>query len=147
MGSEIKHQNEAFQKDFNEIYDKGKWTKDDICMMKDLKKLIYYNKVIEAMDEGSEYPGSEYMPDARSYARHRNPMNGRYMSRDMMPGSGMYYPYYDDYSYDGMNMSGRRYYDSEKEKAIHKLHNMMDNNDNAEQKNALKLAIAELERK
>ena len=46
-----------------------------------------------------------------------------------------------------MRSSGRRYYDSEKEKAIHKLHHMMENEDNAEKKNALKLAITELEQK
>lgn len=138
MGSNIKHQNEAFQKDFDEIFEKGAWNKDQICMMKDLKKLIYYNKVIEAMDEGGDYPGSDYMPDMRSYSRGRDSMTGRYMSRDM------YYPH-DGMYYDNMHMSGRRYYDSEKEKAIHKLHHMMENTDNAEQKNALKLAIAELE--
>lgn len=137
MGHEIKKQNEDFQADFDKIYAKGTWTKDEISMMKDLKKLIYYNKVICAMDEGTEYPGSEYMPDM-SYARGRNPMNGQFVSRDMY-----HYPDWPN-SYD---MSGRRYYDSEKEKAIHKLHHMMENTDDPERKNALKIAINELEMK
>ena len=136
MGAQMKQQNEAFEKDFMTLYNKGSWTKDDIAQMKDLKKLIYYNKVICAMDEGDEYPGSEYIPDMRSYARGRNPMNGRYMSRDM------YYP--ENSMWD---MSGRKYYDSEKEKAIHKLHHMMENTDDPERKNALRIAINELEMK
>lgn len=150
MGAQAKQQIEAFEKDFNTLCSKGTWTKDDIAQMKDLKKLVYYTKVICAMDEGDEYPGSEHMPDMRSYARGRNHINGRYMSRDMMPGmSGVYYP--DEYMWDGRswdnNMSGRRYYDSEKEKAIHKLHHMMENTDDPERKNALKIAINELEMK
>ena len=153
MGHEIKKQNDDFQADFDKIYAKGTWTKDEISMMKDLKKLIYYNKVICAMDEGTEYPGSDHMPDMSemSFRRGRNPMNGQYMSRDMYrdggynnSNSGMYH--YPDWpnSYD---MSGRRYYDSEKEKAIHKLHHMMENTDDPERKNALKIAINELEMK
>lgn len=99
------------------------------------------------------------MPDGMSGRRMRNPMNGQYMSGNGMyremgrNGSGTYYhPYMDDGmyydgSYNDMRSSGRRYYDSEKEKAIHKLHHMMENEDNAEKKNALKLAITELEQK
>lgn len=153
MGAEMDRQNDAFQKDYDKIYAKGTWTKEDIETMKDLKKLIYYNKVICAMDEGGEYPGSEHMPDARmSYAQGRDAM-GRYTSGTMgrSDGSGMHYP---QYMYDnGRNYwddswaSGRRYYDSEKEKAIHKLHHMMENTDDPERKNALKIAINELEQK
>ena len=153
---------ECFQKDYDKLYAKGSWNKDEIAMMKDLKKLIYYSLVIDSMQNGNGYPGEEYMPDGMSGRRMRNPMNGQYMSgymyRDMgRNGSGTYhYPYMDgnmyyDGSYNGsyndMRSSGRRYYDSEKEKAIHKLHHMMENEDNAEKKNALKLAITELEQK
>lgn len=136
MGAQMKQQNEAFEKDFKTIYDKGTWSPQDIAQMKDLKKLIYYNKVICAMDEGDEYPGSDYMPDMRSYARGRDAMTGRYVSRDMR------YP--DDHMWE---MSGRKYYDSEKEKAIHKLHQMMENTDDPERKSALKIALNELEMK
>lgn len=156
--ADVMKENECFLKDYNKLYDKGTWNKDEIAMMKDLKKLIYYNLVIDAMQNSGDYPGSEHMPEM-SYRRGRNPMNGQYMSRDMRSmdnwngmngGSGMYYP--QDYMGDnnwswGGNMSGRRYYDSEKEKAIHKLHHMLENEDNAEKKNALKLAITELESK
>ena len=146
MGADMKRQNEAFEADYEKIYAKGTWTKDDIEMMKDLKKLIYYNKVICAMDEGGSYPGSEHMPEGNGYGRGRDSM-GRYTSGDMgmnHGGSGMYsYPMYDN----GYEASGRRYYDSEKKNAIHKLHQMMENTDDPERKNALKIAINELELK
>ena len=163
MAVDSKKEIECFEKDYDKIYAKETWTKDDISMMKDLKKLIYYNLVIDAMQNGESYPGSEYMPDTEmrnSFARYRNPMNGQYVSHTgghgmnngmNNNGSGMYYPpYMDGNTWDGrdgrgMNMSGRRYYDSEKEKAIHKLHHMMENEDNAEKKNALKLAVTVLE--
>lgn len=158
MAENFKKENECFQKDYDKLYSKGSWNKDEITMMKDLKKLMYYNLVIDAMENSGDYPGSEYMPEM-SYRRGRNPMNGQFISRDMSRdmGSGMYYPPYMDgnswggsynnNSYNDMRSSGRRYYDSEKEKAIHKLHHMMENEDNAEKKNALKLAITELEQK
>lgn len=135
---------ECFKKDFDKLYAKGSWNRDEIALMKDYKKLIYYTLVIDSMENGGSYPGEEYMPNGMSGRRMRNPMNGQYMS-----GNGMYhYPYMDGgMYYDDMRSSGRRYYDSEKEKAIHKLHHMMENEDNAEKKNALKLAITELEQK
>ena len=158
--ADIMKENECFQKDYDKIYAKGQWTKEDLENMKNYKKLIYYNMAINGMENGGGFPGSEYMDmnETNSFRRGRNPMNGQYMSRDMgsynggMNGSGLYYPQYMDGnswngrgSYDGMNMSGRRYYDSEKEKAIHKLHHMMENEDNAEKKNALKMAVTVLE--
>ena len=155
MGADIKHENETFLSDYQKIYSKGSWTKDDLCMMKDLKKLIYYNLAIEGMENGGGFPGSEYLGEM-SFARGRDGM-GRFTSGDMMDGrggSGLYHypPMYGGMSgnryYDGSyDQSGRRYYDSEKEKAIHKLHHMMENTDDPERKNALKIAINELEQK
>lgn len=147
--ADIMKENECFQKDYNKLYDKGTWGKDELEMMKNLKKLIYYNLVIDAMENGGSYPGSEYMPEI-SFRRGRNMNNGQFMSRDMSRemSRGMYYPPYMDgnsWDMDGRMNSGRNYYDSEKEKAIHKLHHMMENEDNAEKKNALKLAIMNLE--
>ena len=91
---------ECFQKDYDKLYTKGSWTKDEVSLMKDYKKLIYYNLVIDRMLNGESYPGEEYMPDGMSGRRMRNPMNGQYMSgngmyRDMgRNGSGTYhYPY------------------------------------------------------
>lgn len=159
MAENVMKEVECFQKDYDKLYAKGSWNKDELSMMKDLKKLIYYSLAIDSMQGGNGYPGEKYMPDGMSGRRMRNPMNGQFMSgymyRDMnRGGSGMYYPpymdggmYRDSGFYDDMRSSGRRYYDSEKEKAIHKLHHMMENEDNAEKKNALKLAIAELEQK
>lgn len=150
--ADIMKENECFQKDYNKMYDKGTWNKDELEMMKNLKKLIYYNLVIDAMENGGSYPGSKYIPEM-SFRRGSNMNNGRFMSRDM------YYPPYMDGNswdmdgrmnsgrnyYDNNGSSGRNYYDSEKEKAIHKLHHMMENEDNVEKKNALKMAIMELE--
>lgn len=154
MAEDVMKEVECFQKDYDKLYAKGTWNKDELSMMKDYKKLIYYTLVIDSMKNGNGYPGEEYMPNGMSGRRMRNPMNGQYMSGNMYQdmgrnGSGTYYhPYMDgNMYYDGMNTSGRRYYDSEKEKAIHKLHHMMDNTDDSERKNALKFALNELEQK
>lgn len=149
MGSNYMKENETFQQDYDKMFAKGTWSPQEISMMKDLKKLIYYNLAICAMEEGEGHPGAGHLPEM-SYARGRN-ARGQYTSgngEDWDRGSGTY-PYYPEAGgmyYDGMNnRSGRRYYDSEKEKAIHKLHHMMDNTDDPERKNALKIALNELE--
>lgn len=140
MGDMMKRQIEKFEADYDQIAAKGSWNKDEIEMMKDLQKLMYYLEVRCAMKEGGEYPGSEYMDKqsydmAHSYARGqmRNPMNGRYMSYGR---SGSYPMYYD-----------RRYYDSEKENAVHELHHMMDSKTDPEIKMAIQSAIHDLEMK
>lgn len=137
MGDNMHHFIEKYEADFNKIASKDVWSKDDIAMMKDLQKLMYYMEVRCAMKDGEEYPGSEYMPEmSRGSGRGRDSM-GRYTS------GNMYYPpnYY-------MNdASGRRYYDDAKKDAIHKLHHMMENTDDEGRKSALKLAIQELEQK
>lgn len=142
MGADVKHENEAFKADFDKIFAKGTWTKEDLSMMKDLKKIIYYNLAICAMEESGEHPGEGYLPEM-SYARGRNSMNGQYVSRDSGYSGRRYY----NNSYDDMTSSGRKYYDSEKEKAIHMLHRMMENTDDPDRKNALKIAINEIEAK
>ena len=43
------------------------------------------------------------------------------------------------------DISGRRYYDTEKENAIHKLHRMMDSEENPETRMAIQHVIRELE--
>lgn len=141
---------EEFQKDYDKIYAKGKWEPCDYTTMKDLQKLMYYIEVREAMKNGNDYPGSEYM-DQNSYnrgysyargGRMHNPSNGRFMPR----GSGTYPMdngpwYYDD------GMSSRRYYDGEKEDAVHKLHKIMDSETNPEFKMAIQEGIRMLEGK
>ncbi len=152
MGEQCKKENMAFQQDYDKMFAKGTWSPQEIDAMKNLKKLIYYNLAIEAMEEGQGHPGAGHLPEM-SYARGRNAM-GQYTSGngDDWEGRSGHHPYYPDMGsgmyYDGMNdRSGRRYYDSEKEKAIHKLHHMMDNTDDPERKNALKIALNELELK
>ena len=141
MKEHVKQQIEKFEEDYNKLFSKGVWSKDEIAMMKDLKKLIYYNKVICAMDEGEGYPGEKYVDEYdRSYAhggRMRNPNTGRYMSR----GSGMYDPWY----YDDMRGSGRRYYDGKKESIVHELHRMMDMEENPQKRMAIQEVIHEFE--
>lgn len=151
MGEQCKKENMAFQQDYDKMFAKGNWNPQEISMMKDLKKLIYYNLAIEAMEEGQGHPGAGHLPEM-SYARGRNAM-GQYTSGngEDWDGRSGHHPYYPDMGgmyYNGMNdRSGRRYYDSEKEKAIHKLHHMMDNTDDPERKNALKIALNELEQR
>ena len=146
MGDMMKKQVEKFESDYDQIFAKGTWNKEEIEMMKDLQKLMYYLEVRCAMKEGGEYPGSEYMDKqsydmAHSYARGqmRNPMNGRYMSDGR---SGIYPMHYN------MNgMSGRRYYDDEKDTVIHELHRMMESKTDPEVKMAIQDTIRNLEMK
>jgi len=137
---------EKYDADYNKIASKESWTKDDITMMKDLQKLMYYIEVRCAMKEGNEYPGSEHMPDM-SYARgYSSRMSGHYPMHegpwyyDMEGGSGSHYR--NDYG-----VSGNRYYDGEKEAVIHKLHRMLDKEDNPMKRTAIQEIIREFEQK
>ena len=125
---------EKYEADFNKISSKEGWSKDDIAMMKDLQKLMYYLEIRCAMKEGSVERGHSYdMNSNNSYGYSgRNTYNNGY--------SGRWNPNSD-------NMSGRRYYDGEKEAAIHKLHRMMDSEDNPETRTAIQNVIRELEMK
>lgn len=133
MGDMMKKQIERFDSEYNEIFSKSSWTKENIEMMKDLQKLMYYLEVRCAVKEDGDYPGSEYM-DRRSYDRApmHNSMNGHYT--------------YDKY-YDHGTMYGRRYYDSEKENAVHELHRLMDSKNDPEIKMAIQEVIHRLEMK
>lgn len=148
MGDMVKKHIEEFEKDFEKVASKNAWDDKDLERMKNLQKIMYYIELRCAMKEGQDYPGSEYMPEeTRSFARGRDSM-GRFTSGTayMNRGSGTYYPpYMDNRYYDDMGSSGRRYYDDEKKNALHKLHHMMDMEENPEKKNALKIAINELE--
>ena len=100
--------------------------------MKDFKKLEYYTKVIKAMDSGDDYPGSEHIENryTSSYRSQPRNMHGRYMS------------YGGDW-----DMYNRRYYDSEWESGMHKLHRMMDEEDNPQKRMAIQEIIRLLEDK
>lgn len=149
---------DKFEADFHKIASKEGWEPCDITLMKDLEKLMYYIEVRDAMKGTGEYPGSEYMGDMRSYARGRNPMNGRFTSGGM--GYGNYYdgrsmhnmpmddgPWgYDNRYYDqGSGRSGRRYYDGEKDSTVAYLRRMMDSETRPEMKTAMQNVIKELE--
>lgn len=100
---------ERFEADFEKIASLDGWTKEQLEMMKDLEKLMYYIEVRCAMEEGKDDYEGEY-----SGARRRDSM-GRYSSGydyDYGYGYGNRMPryMYDDMSMrSGGGMSGRRY--------------------------------------
>lgn len=135
MDESMKKTRERLMDEFRQASSAQTWTKECVEMMKNLLKSVYYIDVITAMEDGGDYPGSDYMPDAVSYARggqHRNAM-GQY-SRNGYDnrGSGTY-PMMYPYTYRG-GMSGRRYYDDEMGNAVHKLQHMMDNEMNPDKR-------------
>lgn len=164
MDQSTKNQIECFEKEYGKIYSEGpeKWNKDKLDAMKNLQKIMYYLEVRCAMKDNGEYPGSEYMRGGEnSYARGRDAMTGRFISRNnSMDGrrSGHYYPPYEDempYYNDSngrsneggrnnMGSSGRRFYDSERQKALSRLRQMTANEE-GEKKRALDMAIMALE--
>ena len=141
MEEATKKQIEKYQSEFEQKFNKPTWTREDVENMKDLKKLEYYTKVICAMDEGGEYPGSEYIDQrGMSYAnQHRSPTTGRYTSSSMSD----HYPMYYDGSSNGM--SGRRYYDGERTNAIEDLRRMHQMQQDPEVRMAIEQAIRNLE--
>ena len=103
-----------------------------------------YNQIPQQSSDGRVYVNGRAGADAYpipSYARGqmRNPMNGRYMS----DGRSGTYPMY----YNTNGMSGRRYYDDEKDNVIHELHRMMESKTDPEVKMAIQDAIRNLEMK
>ena len=109
---------ERFDADFCKIASQDGWSPDDIALMKDLQKLMYYMEVRCAMKEGEDYPDGEYGGDMeyenRSYGNRyydgynmygRNAYmrggNGRTSGRRNYNGGGSY--------------SSRRYYDGDKD--------------------------------
>ena len=144
MDESMKKTRERLMDEFRQASSAEKWTKDCVEMMKNLLKAIYYIDVISAMDEGNEYPGSEYMPDSgNSYARGRQNRN----SMGQYTRSGNYPMNYMNSYNNGYrnNMSGRRYYDNEMGNIVHKLEHMMNNEMNPEKRMALQDIIGELQ--
>lgn len=144
MDESMKKTRERLMDEFRQASSAEKWTKDCVEMMKNLLKAIYYIDVISAMDEGNEYPGSEYMPGSgNSYARGRQNRN----SMGQYTRSGTYPMNYMNSYNNGYrnNMSGRRYYDDEMGNIVHKLEHMMDNEMNPEKRMALQDIIGELQ--
>ena len=116
---------DTLEKDFHELSSKTGWTPEDLERMKNLQKIMYYMEVRCAMKEGEEYPGSEYMDnrgrnsyDGYNSYRGGNMNRGRsYYGGNGGNGTSGHYPY---------GMSGRHYYDSERDKFMNDLHRMMD---------------------
>lgn len=149
---------EKFDADYNKIYSQDGWTKEDIEMMKDLQKLMYYIEVRCAMKDGGEYPGEQYMDetsynsyDSRYYDGYDNNSytRGGYGRGNM--GRSMTMQYGRPMSYGrngyGNGMSGRRYYDGEKEKAMSDLRRMMSMEQDPEKQAMIESAIHALEMK
>lgn len=157
MGNPMK-QVEKFDADYSKIYSQDGWTKEDIEMMKDLQKLMYYIEVRCAMKDGADYPGEQYMDDmsyngydSRSYDGYDNSYaRGGYgrggMGRSMAMQNGRPMPYGRNGMY-GNGMSGRRYYDGEKENAMNDLRRMMSMEQDPEKRSMIESAIHALEMK
>lgn len=98
---------EKFENDFDKIASLDGWTKEQIEMMKDLEKLMYYIEARCAMKEG-KYEYEDDYSGARG-GRRRDSM-GRYSS-DYDYGYDNRIPryMYDDMSMRSGGMSGRRY--------------------------------------
>lgn len=124
MGEHMKRTRDRLEEEFKHISSNETWTKDSLETMKNILKSMYYIDVICAMKDGESYPGSEYM--GMSYAT-RHGGNG-YSYRPNMNG-----------------MSGRRYYDDERENAKQRLYAMMENEPNNDVRMAIQNAIRELE--
>lgn len=159
MGNPMK-QVEKFDADYNKIYSQDGWTKEDVEMMKDLQKLMYYIEVRCAMKDGGEYPGEQYMDemsyngyDSRSYdgGYDNSYARGSYGRGNMGGGRSMIMqngrPMM--YSRNGMynnGMSGRRYYDSgEKENSLNDLRRMASMEQDPEKRSMIENAIRVLE--
>ena len=138
---------EKYEEDFDKISSKEGWEPNDITIMKDLQKLMYYIELRCAMKEGQQ---DNWEPSERSYrgqsrggggggsgAGYGGYGAGRYGT--MGGGSGRYY--------DERGGSGRRYYDDEKESALGRLYKMMESEANPEARMAIQMAIRELENK
>ena len=158
MGNPMK-QVEKVDADYNKIYSQDGWTKEDIEMMKDLQKLMYYIEVRCAMKDGAEYPGEQYMDemsyngyDSRSYDGYDNSYARGGYGRGNMGGRSMTMQYGRPVSYGrgsmySNGMSGRRYYDGEKEKAMNDLRRMMSMEQDPEKQAMIESAIHALEMK
>lgn len=153
MEDSMKKARERFMDEFRQASSAEKWSKECVELMKNLLKCVYYIDVTDAMENGGEYPGSEYMDGSgASYARggqRRNAMGqysrtgsyDRYDNR-MNNGSGMYPMSGRYYRDDGM--SGRRYYDDEMGNAIHMLERMKNTETNPDKRMAIQEIMDEL---
>lgn len=150
MEESMKKTRERLMSEFHQASSNDTWTKECIELMKNLLKSIYYIDVINAMEEGNEYPGSEYMPSnsfARGGNRNRNAM-GQYTSGDYMDRGSGTYPMYPRMSmgtgYMGNIGSGRMYYSDEMGNVVHKLEHMMNTEMNPEKRMAIQEVLADI---
>lgn len=141
---------EKYDSDFCKIASKDVWEPQDVTMMKDLQKIMYYLEVRDSMNGGKNY-GEEYdQGEGMSYGRsgRRGGSSGRSYNNSYgnnsygygEGGSGRSY-YYDDMS----RTSGRRYYDGDKERAVQDLRRMMESSGDPELRTAFQGFIRELE--
>lgn len=134
MDDKTKKLLDRYEEDFMKYASQTTWEPKDITMMKDLQKLMYYIEVRCAMKDGEdryEY-GNGYGDDRRSSMGYGGYGYGGY-------GAGR-----NQYSR-GSGSSGRRYYDSEKDNAIQRLHQIMENETNQDIRMAIRNVIHELE--
>lgn len=113
---------ERLEKEFKEISSCDKWNTDMLTKMKDILKSIYYIDVIDVMNNGGDYPGSEELMNYRSYDNGMSDQRRNAMGQFSRNGMSGTYPMN---SYP-MNTYGRRYYDSEKDHVIQELRRKID---------------------
>lgn len=157
-----------FENDFDSLSANEKYTKEQLEIMKDLEKVMYYIEARDLMRQQQSRP--EYMnsPDMEGggYGVNRNAM-GRFTSGayPMMMDEQRYYDNNggNGYGYGGYggngnggggyggygnnygNGYGRRYYDSEKEKAVQYLRKMMGSEMNPDRSSEIQEVIQWLE--
>lgn len=144
MDDKTKKLLDRYEEDFMKYASQTTWEPKDITMMKDLQKLMYYIEVRCAMKDGDdryEYgngygngygSGYGYGDDRRSSMNYGGNGYGGY-------GAGR-----NQYAR-GSGASGRRYYDNEKDNAIQRLHQIMENETNQDIRMAIRNVIHELE--
>ena len=155
MGNVDKKLVEKFDNDFHKIASQDGWNPEDITLMKDLQKIMYYIEVRCAMSEGEDYQDDEYMGEPeygnRSYGnRYYNGGygTGRYGYARGMNSRGSGRRGYNSYNpYNGSNSSGRRYYDGdEKENSMNDLRQMIQMEQDPEKRSMLENIMHTLEK-
>ena len=122
---------EKLDNDFHQLSSQEGWQPQDIELMKDLQKLMYYMEVRCAMKENEEYQNDSYGNEIENsrYGMYGGYGN-RYYDGGNMSGRGGYsrngYGMNSNRgSYGNRPFSGRRYYDSEKENSMNDLRQMI----------------------
>lgn len=138
---------EKLDNDFHQLSSQEGWQPQDIELMKDLQKLMYYMEVRCAMKESEEYNNDPYegeMDNGR-YGSYGN----RYYNDGGMSGRNMYsrggYNRSSSRGYGNRSYSSRRYYDGDKESSMNDLRQMISMEQDPEKRSMLENIMHTLE--